>query len=186
MTIYISNQSGQWSRLSCPVKTQPHPYFCTVSKNKGIVSGNIEDVAVNCSFSTFSVSGKAGRVGSSYQLGLLNETITIADNASDNESFQFNTPIASGGGYTVKIPSQPDNHTCSVINGQRDNVTQFYTDLQAVCWKYIDNLSREESTTILARMQLLLLFLTSMQLYVHGLKTKSSKVYDNTTSWNLK
>ena len=63
------------------VKTQPHPYFCTVSKNKGIVNGNIEDVAVNCSFSTFSVSGKAGGVGSSYQLGLLNETITIADNA---------------------------------------------------------------------------------------------------------
>ncbi len=170
------------------VKTQPHPYFCTVSKNKGIVSGNIEDVAVNCSFSTFSVSGKAGGVGSSYQLGLLNETITIADNASDNESFQFNTPIASGGGYTVKIPSQPDNHTCTVINGQRDNVTQFYTDLQAVCWKYIDNLSQGGiNDNISQDAETPSISSVNDELYVAWVEDNKVriKVYDNTTSWNL-
>ena len=171
------------------VKTQPHPYFCTVSKNKGIVSGNIEDVAVNCSFSTFSISGKAGGVGSSYQLGLLNETITIADNASDNESFQFNTPIASGGGYTVKIPSQPDNHTCTVINGQRDNVTQFYTDLQTVCWKYIDNLSQGGINDNISQDAVTPSVVTdSQQLYVAWIENNKIrvKVYNHSSGWSFK
>ena len=170
------------------VKTQPHPYFCTVSKNKGIVNGNIEDVAVNCSFSTFSVSGKAGGVGSSYQLGLLNETITIADNASDNESFQFNTPIASGGGYTVKIPSQPDNHTCTVINGQRDNVTQFYTDLQAVCWKYIDNLSQGGINDNISLDAVTPSVVTdSQQLYVAWIEDNKIriKIFKNSSGWSF-
>ena len=170
------------------VKTQPHPYFCTVSKNRGIMVGNVADVSVNCSFSTFTVSGTAAGVGSSYQLGLLNETVTIADNASDNESFQFNTPIASGGGYTIKIPSQPDNHTCSVLNGQRDNVTQFYNDLQAVCWKYIDNVSQggiNDNTSLDAITPSV--SAVNDKLYVAWVENNKVriKVYDNTTSWNL-
>ena len=171
------------------VKTQPHPYFCTVSKNRGIMVGNVADVSVNCSFSTFTVSGTAAGVGSSYQLGLLNETVTIADNASDNESFQFNTPIASGGGYTIKIPSQPDNHTCSVLNGQRDNVTQFYNDLQAVCWKYIDNVSQggiNDNTSLDA----ITPSVTSVneQLYVAWTENNKIrvKVYDNSSEWSFK
>ncbi len=66
-----------------------------------------------------------------------NETKTL----SDNGSFSFSTPVAEGGGYSIYIPSQPDNRTCSVTNGTRSNVSQDYTDLKAVCWEYIDNVT---------------------------------------------
>ena len=66
-----------------------------------------------------------------------NETKTL----SDNGSFSFSTPVAEGGGYSIYIPSQPDNRTCYVANGTRSNVTQDYTDLKAVCWEYIDNVT---------------------------------------------
>ena len=35
-----------------------------------------------------------------------------------------------------------DNRTCSVVNGMNDNVTSHITNLRAICWKYIDNLSQ--------------------------------------------
>ena len=76
-------------------------------------------------------------------LGLQFDNETKMRSDSDNGSFSFSTPVAKGGGYSIYIPSQPDNRTCSVTNGTRSKTfTQDYTDLKAVCWEYIDNVTR--------------------------------------------
>jgi hypothetical protein len=98
----------------------------------------MSSVSIVCAVRTYFLSGTASGLGSTtLVLQFDNETKTL----SDNGSFSFSTPVAESGGYSIYIPSQPDNRTCSVTNGTRSNVTQDYTDLKAVCWEYIDNVT---------------------------------------------
>jgi hypothetical protein len=98
----------------------------------------MSSVSIVCAVRAYFLSGTASGLGST-TLGLQfdNEIKTV----SDNGSFSFSTPVAEGGGYSIYIPSQPDNRTCYVANGTRSNVTQNYTDLKAICWEYIDNVT---------------------------------------------
>ena len=134
----FTNKINKGSAYNVTVKTQPSPFTCSAASNRGLASDNMSSVSIVCAVRAYFLSGTASGLGST-TLGLQfdNETKTL----SDNGSFSFSTPVAEGGGYSIYIPSQPDNRTCSVINGTRSNVTQDYTDLKAVCWEYIDNVT---------------------------------------------
>jgi len=134
----FTNKINKGSAYNVTVKTQPSPFICSAASNRGLASDNMSSVSIVCAVQAYFLSGMASGLGST-TLGLQfdNETKTL----SDNGSFSFSTPVAKGGGYSIYIPSQPDNRTCSVINGTRSNVTQDYTDLKAVCWEYIDNVT---------------------------------------------
>ena len=134
----FTNKINKGSAYNVTVKTQPSPFTCSAANNRGLASDNMSSVSIVCAVRSYFLSGTASGLGST-TLGLQfdNETKTI----SDNGSFSFSTPVAKGGGYMIYIPSQPDNRTCSVTNGTRSNVTQDYTDLKAVCWEYIDNVT---------------------------------------------
>ena len=134
----FTNKINKGSAYNVTVKTQPSPFTCSAASNRGLASDNMSSVSIVCAVQAYFLSGTASGLGST-TLGLQfdNETKTL----SDNGSFSFSTPVAEGGGYSIYIPSQPDNRTCSVTNGTRSNVTQDYTDLKAVCWEYIDNVT---------------------------------------------
>lgn len=132
------NKVSKGSAYNVTVKTQPTPFTCSAASNRGIASDNMSSVSVVCAVRTYFLSGTASGLGSTtLNLQFDNETKTL----SDNGTFSFSTPVAEGGGYSIYIPSQPDNRTCSVTNGTRSNVSQDYTDLKAVCWEYIDNVT---------------------------------------------
>ncbi len=134
----FTNKINKGSAYNVTVKTQPSPFTCSAASNRGLASDNMSSVSIVCAVRAYFLSGTASGLGST-TLGLQfdNETKTL----SDNGSFSFSTPVAEGGGYSIYIPSQPDNRTCYVANGTRSNVTQDYTDLKAVCWEYIDNVT---------------------------------------------
>jgi len=134
----FTNKINKGSAYNVTVKTQPSPFTCSAASNRGLASDNMSSVSIVCAVQAYFLSGTASGLGST-TLGLQfdNETKTL----SDNDSFSFSTPVAESGGYSIYIPSQPDNRTCSVTNGTRSNVTQDYTDLKAVCWEYIDNVT---------------------------------------------
>ena len=134
----FTNKINKGSAYNVTVKTQPSPFTCSAASNRGLASDNMSSVSIVCAVQAYFLSGTASGLGST-TLGLQfdNETKTL----SDNGSFSFSTPVAEGGGYSIYIPSQPDNRTCSVTNGTRSNVSQDYTDLKAVCWEYIDNVT---------------------------------------------
>ena len=139
----FQSKVAKGSEYFVSVKTNPSPLTCSASSNRGIIDSDIDTVSVTCSIETYLLSGTASGIGSS-TLGLVHggESINITDNGSDNVSFQFTTPVTNQGGYAITIPTQPDNRTCSVVNGMNDNVTSHITNLRAICWKYIDNLSQ--------------------------------------------
>ena len=134
----FTNKINKGSAYNVTVKTQPSPFTCSAASNRGLASDSMSSVSFVCAVRTYFLSGTASGLGST-TLGLQfdNETKSL----SDNGSFSFSTPVAEGGGYSIYIPSQPDNRTCSVTNGTRSNVSQDYTDLKAVCWEYIDNVT---------------------------------------------
>jgi len=134
----FTNKINKGSAYNVTVKTQPSPFTCSAASNRGLASDNMSSVSIVCAVRAYFLSGTASGLGST-TLGLEfdNETKPL----SDNGSFSFSTPVAEGGGYSIYIPSQPDNRTCYVTNGTRSNVSQDYTDLKAVCWEYIDNVT---------------------------------------------
>ena len=77
-----------------------------------------------------------------------------------------------------------------MINGQRDNVTQFYTDLQAVLnWKYIDNLSQGGINDNISQDAVTPSVVTdSQQLYAAWIENNKIrvKVYNHSSGWSYK
>jgi N-acetylneuraminic acid mutarotase len=95
------------------VLTQPANQICTVSNGSGTATANISNVAVAC-VTQFTIGGTVtGLTGS----------VTLQDNGQDtltvtaNGSFTFKSAVASGGGYSIAVLTQPAGQTCAVANG---------------------------------------------------------------------
>lgn len=118
------------------VKTQPgNPtQSCSVSNASGKMgSANVTNVVVNCTTSSFSVSGTVS--------GLAGTGLILQDNAGDDlpitasGSFTFATAVASGATYAVTVKAQPTNptQTCAVTNGTGTIGSANVTNVAVVC-----------------------------------------------------
>ncbi|CAJ0780022.1 hypothetical protein R8510_04690 [Ralstonia chuxiongensis] len=99
------------------VGTQPNGQICTVSN--GIGAGMVADVnsvAVVCSTSTYTVSGRVNGLTSGQQVTLLNNNADPLTIAADG-SFTFANAVAYHGTYTVTVGTQPTGQICTVSNG---------------------------------------------------------------------
>ena len=97
------------------VKTQPAGQTCTVSNGAGLMpAGNVTDVSVVCSGSSYSIGGLASGVTG---------TVVLQDNGGDdltitgNGAFTFLTKAANNAGYSVTVKSSGSKQHCSVTNG---------------------------------------------------------------------
>lgn len=102
------------------VKTQPSAptQKCTVAGGAGVViSGDVRSVAVTCTTSSYKV-----RVNVT---GLAGSGLVLQNNAADDlpiaadGTFEFATPVSSGGAYAVTVLTSPSNRyqTCAVTGG---------------------------------------------------------------------
>jgi hypothetical protein len=115
------------------VATQPTGLTCTVTQGSGSdVRQAITDVSVSCAPTTYVISGTI--------TGLSASGLVLTNNGGDNltvltgsNSFQFATPIDSGGQYDVAISSQPSGLTCTVSHGSGTNVTATVNDIAIAC-----------------------------------------------------
>ncbi|MDP1823928.1 MAG: hypothetical protein Q8L48_11825 [Archangium sp.] len=106
------------SAYSVSVRTQPSTptQVCTIANSAGTVgSGNVVNVSVTCSTSTFTVGGTV--------TGLAGTGLTLQNNAGSNLTItpgatQYGFTVPSGSPYAVTVLSQPVNpaQVCTVVN----------------------------------------------------------------------
>ena len=117
------------------IKTQPAgpSQTCAVSGGSGTVgTGNVTSVTVNCNANSFTVGGSVSGLAG---------TLVIENNASDaltlsqNGSFAFATPIASGGSYAVTVKTQPGapSQTCTIANASGTMGSSNVSSLAITC-----------------------------------------------------
>lgn len=105
------------------VLTQPVGQTCTVGSGAGSnVAAAVGDVAIVCSVDTFDIGGSISN--------LIGSGLVLRNNGADDlsvpassTSFQFATPVAYGGSYSVTVQQQPTTQTCGVSNGAGTNVS---------------------------------------------------------------
>jgi N-acetylneuraminic acid mutarotase len=120
------------SGYSVTILTQPTGQTCSVAMGSGTVAGaNVTSVAVNCSDNTYDIQVTAS--------GLLRSGLSLQNNGADtltiptNNTYNFNTPVASGSAYNVTVFTQPPGETCSVSNGTGTVGGANVTGIDVVC-----------------------------------------------------
>ena len=113
------------------VLTQPTGQTCTPNLNSGVVSGNVTDVSIICSYTVYSVSGNVN--GLSGTLVLQNNYGSDQTLTSDG-SFSFR--VASSAKYNVRVKTQP-NGKCTVSNGS-GTVGADVDNVSVGCWVFVD------------------------------------------------
>lgn len=115
------------------VSTQPQGLTCSVSRGSGgPVNAPVADIGITCSPITHTVGGAI--------TGLSTAGLVLRNNGADDlvvpanaASFQFTTPVASGGGYNVTVLSQPTGLTCTVNGGAGASINADINNIQVVC-----------------------------------------------------
>jgi len=113
------------------VLTQPTGQTCTPNLNSGVVSDNVSDVSIICSYTVYTVSGNVS--GLSGTLVLQNNYGSDQTLTSDG-SFSFR--VASSAKYNVRVKTQP-NGKCTVSNGS-GTVGADVDNVSVGCWVFID------------------------------------------------
>ena len=113
------------------VLTQPTGQTCTPNLNSNVVSGNVTDVSIICSYTVYTVSGNVS--GLSGTLVLQNNYGSDQTLTSDG-SFSFR--VASSAKYTVRVKTQP-NGKCTVSNGS-GTVGADVDNVSVGCWVFVD------------------------------------------------
>ena len=102
------------STYNVSVSTQPTNQTCLLSNNSGTVSGNVTNIVVSCTTTSFTIGGTIS--------GLGGNSVTLLNNGGDalvvsgNGSFTFATALASGS-YAVTVGTQPTGMYCQVSQG---------------------------------------------------------------------
>ena len=113
------------------VLTQPTGQTCTPNLNSGVVSDNVSDVSIICSYTVYTVSGNVN--GLSGTLVLQNNYGSDHTLTSDG-SFSFS--VASSAKYNVRVKTQP-NGKCTVSNGS-GTVGADVDNVSVGCWVFVD------------------------------------------------
>ncbi len=123
------------SMYSVTVATQPtNPtQSCSVTQGTGTVSGNVTNVVVECTTSSFTVGGTVTGLTGGFggPLVLQNNGDSLTLNADG--PFTFGAAVASGGSYNVVIVSDPLNRQCAVTNAQGTVTTAPVSSVSVSC-----------------------------------------------------
>jgi hypothetical protein len=122
---------------SVTVLTNPAGQACTVANNSGTATASVANVNVACT----SVAGVTYTVGGTVT-GLTGPGLVLQDHlgsndddllpVSENGSFAFANPAASGGAFSVTVLTQPNGRSCAVSNGS-GTATANVTDVSVAC-----------------------------------------------------
>ena len=118
---------------SVTASSTPLGKTCSILHGTGVITnGNITDVAVSCSTSTYTVGGTAAGLGAG-------EALVLQDNGADdlnvtsNDVFTFSTPVTYNTAYAVTVKTPPAGKTCTVNKGSGTIGTANVTDVTAIC-----------------------------------------------------
>ncbi len=110
-TFPFATQIVGGSSYNVTVLTQPVGQTCTLGNGSSGTANANTTVMVTCAVNpTFSISAAVSGLAG---------TLVLLDNGADNLTFTadgtlpFATPIASGGGYSVTVVTQPSGQTCT-------------------------------------------------------------------------
>ncbi len=168
------------------VLTQPTGQTCTPNLNSGVVSDNVSDVSIICSYTVYTVSGNVS--GLSGTLVLQNNYGSDQTLTSDG-SFSFR--VASSAKYNVRVKTQP-NGKCTVSNGS-GTVSADVDNVSVGCWVFVDgggsSTGVNQNTTYRADNVSLHAFDNNSKLYVSwseisqygSISQIRAKSYDNST-----
>ena len=113
------------------VLTQPTGQTCTPNLNSGVVSGNVTDVSIICSYTVYTVSGNVSG---------LSGTIVLQNNSGSDQTLtsdgSFSFRVASSAKYNVRVKTQP-NGKCTVSNGS-GTVGTDVDNVSVGCWVFVD------------------------------------------------
>ena len=113
------------------VLTQPTGQTCTPNLNSGVVSGNVTDVSIICSYTVYTVSGNVSG---------LSGTIVLQNNSGSDQTLtsdgSFSFRVASSAKYNVRVKTQP-NGKCTVSNGS-GTVSADVDNVSVGCWVLVD------------------------------------------------
>jgi len=132
-TFTFSTQIPSGGTYAVTVFTQPTTQTCSVTNGSGTATGNVTNVAVTCSTTTYTIGGTIS--------GLTGTGLVLQDNGTSNltiaaggTTFTFSTQIPSGGAYAVTVFTQPTNptQTCTVANGS-GTATGNVTNVAVTC-----------------------------------------------------
>ena len=106
------NYGASWN---VQVTSVPSGQTCLVNNGSGTITGNVTNVSVTCSLTTYTVGGSiTGLSSSGLTLSLNGGAQTVAP-VTGATSYTFPSGL-SGGSYSVAITGQPTGQTCSLVN----------------------------------------------------------------------
>jgi hypothetical protein len=114
------------------VSASPAGQTCLVFNGSGSnISGNVTNVSVTCSATTYTIGGTVSGLGGTPVILLNNggDALTV----SANGSFQFATAMSSGATYAVTVGTQPTGLTCSVSSGSGSVSSGNITSVVVTC-----------------------------------------------------
>lgn len=122
------------AEYSVAVATQPTSpsQTCSVANAAGIVDGEVTNVAVTCSTSSFVLGGEvSGLLGSGLELD--NNGVSLA--IDGDGPFAFQDPIAAGTPYNVRVKTPPSNpqQNCSLENATGTIEASDVTNVRVTC-----------------------------------------------------
>ena len=113
------------------VKTQPTGQTCTPNLNSGVVSDNVSDVSIICSYTVYTVSGSVSG---------LTGTLVLQNNYGGDQTLtsdgSFSFQVASNAKYNVSVKTQP-NGKCVVSNGS-GTASADVDNVSVGCWVLVD------------------------------------------------
>jgi N-acetylneuraminic acid mutarotase len=131
-TFNFSTQVASGSNYSVTIFSQPAGQSCSVTNGSGTVAGSaVGNVGIACSDNTYNIGVAVS--------GVLRGGLVLQDNGGDSltvsqdGSFNFATPVASGSAYAVALLTQPAGENCAVTGGSGTVVSANVAGIPVVC-----------------------------------------------------
>lgn len=119
--------------VNVTVATQPIGQICSVSNGVNASTvGDVSDIKVTCSTTTYRVQGSLAGLASGQQVTLRNNGVD-ALTLTTNGGFLFPMPLAFGADLAITVATQPLSQRCEVGNGIATHVVADVSNITISC-----------------------------------------------------
>src|SRR5262249_30670493 len=119
------------SNFLVSVRYQPQGQMCIPSGESGTIgAADVASVVVDCASGTFTIGGLVSGVEGPFTVSL-NDGMPLKLSANGN--FAFPVAVSSGEMYDVKIVTQPQGQTCTLMKGTGSVGMADVRDIQISC-----------------------------------------------------